>query len=135
MFTFSIYCDILYIYISYRKIEFSLFFRYRIERDEYENHIVNLETKNIQNTQEIIKLQEELKKYSELKNEQPQNVTFNEDNLIEYKEKIEELITLLQNEGEKQEQLEEKLANMKCYIQELQDTLQVKAQTLFVLIN
>ncbi|XP_032674380.1 protein Spindly-like [Odontomachus brunneus] len=108
--------------------------KYKIERNEYENHIVDLETKDIKNTQEITKLQEELKKYSELKNERPHNVTFNEEchfsNLIEYKEKIEELVTLLQNEGEKREQLEEKFVNMKCYIQELQNTLQVTKEQL-----
>ncbi|XP_014479562.1 PREDICTED: protein Spindly-like isoform X2 [Dinoponera quadriceps] len=99
--------------------------KYRAERIEYESHIVNLETKVLQSAQEIIELREELRKHEELKNERSQNLTFNEDNLIEYKEKIEELVTLLQNEGEKQEQMEEKLANMKNYIQELQDTLQV----------
>ncbi|EFN79579.1 hypothetical protein EAI_01278 [Harpegnathos saltator] len=104
--------------------------KYRTKRAEYENHIVNLETKAIQSTQEIIELREELKKYKEFKNEQQQNLTLNEDNSIEYKEKIEELVKLLQNEVEKQEQLEEKFANMKNYIQELQDTLQVTKEQL-----
>lgn len=120
------------IYLDIWKKIFLLFFRYRIERDEYENHIINLETKEAQNKQEITELREGLKKYKKVKNERPQNLTFNEDNLIEYKEKIEELVTLLQNEGEKKELLEEKLVNMKHYIQELQDTLQVRHQVLFV---
>lgn len=113
----------------------SLFLRYRAQRREYENHIANLEAKAAQSTQEIIELQEELKKYKELKNEQPQNLTANESALIEYEDKIEELVMLFQDEKYKHEQLEEKLANMKNYVQELQDALQVRYQTLFVFIN
>lgn len=76
--------------------------------------------------QEIIQLREELKKHKEHKNEQLQNLTFSEDNLMEYKKKNEELVILLQNEVDKQEQLEQELANMKNYIQELQDIVQVR---------
>lgn len=39
------------------------FFRHRVEREEYENYIVDLEIKTAQNTQKITDLHEELRFY------------------------------------------------------------------------
>lgn len=52
--------------------------------------------------------------------------TPSEDALSPYKEQIAELAVLLEKEEEKEQQLEEKLANMETHCQELKNILEVK---------
>lgn len=102
------------------------YIRYRAEKKEYESHIADLETSKVKNEQEIKELQKELKKYKDLVNERPFYLTSMEDTLTPYREKIEELTMLLQNEEEKGKYLEEKLANMEAQYHELKDILKVR---------
>ncbi|XP_072765403.1 uncharacterized protein Spindly [Anoplolepis gracilipes] len=103
--------------------------RYRAEKEEYENYIADLETKSIQNVQEITDLREELKRYKDL-NKQPHFSNCADDTVTIYKEKNKELTVLLKNEKKNVEQLEEKLANMEAHCQELENVLKIKAEQL-----
>lgn len=100
-------------------------FRYRAEREEYQNYIADLETKTTQTMQEITDLREELKRYKDI-NKQPHFSICMDDTVTIYKEKNKELATLFKNEKENGEQLEEKLANMEIQCQELENLLKVK---------
>lgn len=102
-----------------------LCFRYRAEREEYENYIADLETKTTQTMQEITDLREELKRYKDI-NKQSHLPICTDDNVTIYKEKNKELAILLKNEKQNGEQLEEKLANMEAQCQEFENLLKVK---------
>jgi predicted RNase H-like nuclease (RuvC/YqgF family) len=104
-----------------------LYIRYKIKKKEYENHITDLETDAIEKKQEIIELHEELRKCKDFISKCSHCTTFIEDtSSIQYKEKIEELIQLLQNEEKKRIKLEEKLMDIENQYQEIKDILQVR---------
>lgn len=101
-----------------------MYIRYRVEKEEYENYIADLEAKTAQNIQEITDLREELKKLRNLN--QPHDSICTDDIVTMYNEKNIELTILLKNEKENIEQLEEKFANMEAQCQELENLLKVK---------
>lgn len=111
------------------KLLFS-YIRYRAEKNEYANYIADLETNKVKNEQEIKELQKELKKYKDLVKERSCDLISMEDTLTPYREKIEELTKLLENEEKNGKHLEKKLANMEAKYQELNDILKVKQQSM-----
>jgi len=104
-----------------------LYVRYRVEKEEYENYIADLEAKATQNIQEITDLHEELKRLRNLN--QPHDSICTDDIVTMYKEENKELAILLKNEKKNVEQLEEKLTNMEAQCQELENLLNVKQYT------
>lgn len=100
--------------------------RYKATREVYEDQIASLEKRFAQKVQEISELQEEIRKYKALINEPSlHNVTSNEDNLASYKEKIKELTVLLENERDKQNHLEDRLAYIESKCQQLENIMEV----------
>lgn len=116
----SIYINI---YICIDTVLFFLYIRYRVEKEEYENYIADLEVKATQNIQEITELREELKRLRNLNQSHDSICT---DDVTMYKEENKELAILLKNEKKNVEQLEEKLTNMEAQCQELENLLKVK---------
>lgn len=105
-------------------IIFFLHVRYRVEKEEYENYIADLEARATQNVQEITDLREELKRLRNIN--QSHDSTCADDVGTLYKEENRELAILLTNEKKNVEQLEEKLANIEIQCQELENLLKVK---------
>jgi len=105
--------------------------RYKIKKEEYENHITDLETDAVEKKREITELHKELKKCKDFISKCSYCTTFIEDtSSIQYKEKIEELIQLLQNEEKKRIKLEEKLMDIENQYQEMKDILQMTKEQL-----
>ncbi|XP_011648277.1 protein Spindly-like [Pogonomyrmex barbatus] len=97
--------------------------KHRAEKKEYENHIADLEANKVQSTLEIKQLHEELRKYKDLTNEQPNCLTSMDDTLLlQYEEKIKELTLLLQNEEKKREPMENRLAFVEARYKELKES-------------
>ncbi|KYN00058.1 PREDICTED: protein Spindly-like [Cyphomyrmex costatus] len=99
--------------------------KYKAKQQEYENHIINLETNQASSELKIKELQEELKKYKDLVNNQLHNTKA--DNLTVYKEELREVHMLLKNEKKKflekeknEMALMDKLAHTEVQCKELQ---------------
>ncbi|XP_011259182.1 protein Spindly-like [Camponotus floridanus] len=101
--------------------------KYRVEKEEYENYIADLEIKATQNIQEITELREELKRLRNLN--QPHDSICTDD-VTMYKEENKELAILLKTEKKNVEQLEEKFTNMETQYQELENLLKITTKQL-----
>ncbi|KAL6260415.1 hypothetical protein P5V15_007941 [Pogonomyrmex californicus] len=100
--------------------------KHRAEKKEYENHIADLEANKVQSTLEIKQLHEELRKYKDLTNEQPNCLTSMDDNLLlQYEEKIKELTLLLQTEEKKRQPLENRLAFVEARYKEFKESFKL----------
>ncbi|EZA60955.1 hypothetical protein X777_08167 [Ooceraea biroi] len=105
--------------------------RYKIKKEEYENYIADLETDAADKKCKIMELHEELRKYKDLINKCSHSTTVTEDtSSAQYKEKIEQLLQLLQNEEKKGIALEERLRDTESQYQEIKDILKVTKEQL-----
>lgn len=102
--------------------------RYTANKEEYENHIADLEVNIVKNEEEMKELQKELKKYKDLSlpSKEPYYQIAMEETLAPYKEKIATLTTLLHNEEKNVEELKDKLTNMEELNQNLNNNFHVK---------
>lgn len=81
----------------------------------------------IKKKNEITELHEELKRCKDFVNKLSHCTSFTEDtSSARYKEKIEELVQLLQDEEKKKMALEERLVDMDSQYQEINDILSVR---------
>lgn len=101
--------------------------RYTANKEEYENHIADLETNVVKNKEEIKELQKELKKCKDLlSSKEPCYQIAMEETLAPYKEEITTLTTLLHSEEKNVAELKDKLANMEELNQNLNNNFHVK---------
>lgn len=114
--------------------------KHRILVKEYENTISNLETKSIQQTREIEELRQRADQCATDQcvtvNRQSGNISFDTDD-ISLKNRIDELLSIQQEERKKYERAEQSITELKsrcehyeCYIQGIKDQLDEKDQTL-----
>lgn len=108
--------------------------RYTASKEEYENHIADLETNIVKNEEEIKELQKEVKKYKDqsFSSKEPCYQIATEETLAPYKEKIATLTTLLQNEEKNVEELKDKLVHVEELNQNLDNNFHVKQATIYI---
>lgn len=101
--------------------------RYKKKTEDYERYIAQLETDAVEKKDEIAVLRGELKTCKDFVNKLSHCTSFAEDtSSAQYKEKIEELVQLLQDEEQKKMALEERLMDMDSQYQEINDILSVR---------
>lgn len=105
--------------------------KYTANKEEYENHIADLETNVVKNKEEIKELQKELKKCKDLlSSKEPCYQIAMEETLAPYKEEITTLTTLLHSEEKNVAELKDKLANMEELNQNLNNNFHMTLERL-----
>ena len=129
----SFYFFLVFFFLSFF-LSFFLRFRHRTLVKEYENTISNLETKSAQQTREIEELRQRADQCTYTVNHQSANISLDTDD-ISLKNRIDELLSIQQEERKKYEQAEQSITELKSRCEHYECYVQVRSESLTTFLS